>query len=77
MYLAPYGIFGSMAYTVGMYGLGMLLPLAKLIGSLYLTLIIFLAIVIAIAACFTKVNFYLLIRAIKEPLTLAFCTAAR
>ncbi len=76
MYLAPYGIFGSMAYTVGMYGLGMLLPLGKLIGSLYLTLIIFLAIVIGIASFLTKVNFYHLIRAIKEPLTLAFCTAA-
>jgi len=76
MYLAPFGIFGSMAYTVGMYGLGMLLPLGKLIGSLYITLIIFLAIIILVASVFTKVNFYHLIRAIKEPLTLAFATAA-
>ena len=76
MYLAPYGVFGSIAYTVGTYGLDMLIPLGKLVGSLYLTLLVFLFIVICIASVFTKVKFYHLIRAIKEPLTLAFCTAA-
>jgi proton glutamate symport protein len=33
MKVAPIGIFGSIAYTVGTYGLGMLLPLGKLIFS--------------------------------------------
>ncbi len=76
MYLAPLGIFGSIAYTVGTYGLGMLLPLGKLILSLYLALIVFILIIIGIASFFTKVNFLRLMKELKEPLLLAFTTAA-
>lgn len=35
MCLAPIGIFAMIAFTVGKFGLGMLIPLMKLIGSLY------------------------------------------
>lgn len=76
MCVAPFGIFGSIAYTVGTYGLGMLLPLGKLILALYLALIVFLIVIIAIAAFVTKVNFLQVLRALKEPLLLAFSTAA-
>lgn len=76
MMLAPIGIFGSIAYTVGTYGLGMLLPLGKLILSLYFALILFLAIVLLGASIVVRVNFFHLLRALKEPLILAFSTAA-
>ena len=76
MMLAPIGIFGSIAYTVGTYGLGMLLPLAKLILSLYFALIVFLAFVLLCASIVVRVNFFHLLRALKEPLILAFSTAA-
>jgi proton glutamate symport protein len=76
MKLAPIGIFGSISYTVGTYGLKMLLPLGQLIFSLYLALIIFISIVIILASFIVKVNFFHLLRAIKEPLILAFSTAA-
>lgn len=76
MKVAPIGIFGSIAYTVGTYGLGMLLPLGKLIFSLYFALIFFLVLVIIIASLTVRVNFFHLIRALKEPLVLAFSTAA-
>ncbi|SDE95533.1 dicarboxylate/amino acid:cation symporter [Sporomusa acidovorans] len=76
MMLAPIGIFGSIAYTVGTYGLGMLLPLGKLILSLYLALILFLAIVLVGASLVVRVNFFHVLRALKEPLILAFSTAA-
>ncbi|MBP8598068.1 MAG: cation:dicarboxylase symporter family transporter [Selenomonas sp.] len=76
MCVAPIGIFGSIAYTVGTYGLGMLLPLGKLILSLYAALIIFLIIMMAIASAFTKINMFHFIAALKEPLLLAFSTAA-
>lgn len=76
MKLAPIGIFGSISYTVGTYGLKMLLPLGQLIFSLYLALIIFIGIVIILASLIVKVNFFHLLRAIKEPLILAFSTAA-
>ena len=38
--LAPLGAFGAMAFTIGKYGLGSLLPLLKLIGTFYLTSIL-------------------------------------
>lgn len=76
MQVAPFGIFGSIAYTVGTYGLGMLLPLGKLILSLYFALIVFLVIILVIASLYTKVNMFKFIRRLKEPLVLAFTTAA-
>jgi aerobic C4-dicarboxylate transport protein len=37
MRVAPLGAFGAMAFTVGRYGFGSLLPLGKLMASFYLT----------------------------------------
>ncbi|MFN7542723.1 MAG: dicarboxylate/amino acid:cation symporter [Acidobacteriota bacterium] len=41
MVLAPVGAFGAMAFTVGAYGLGSLLSLAKLMGTFYVTCLVF------------------------------------
>ncbi|WP_295828513.1 dicarboxylate/amino acid:cation symporter, partial [uncultured Veillonella sp.] len=76
MYVSPIGIFGAIAYTVGEFGLGMLLPLLKLVLCLYLALILFLVIVISIASFLTKTNLFPLLKVLKEPLVLAFSTAA-
>lgn len=46
MYLAPVGAFGGMAYTIGKFGLKTLLPLAKLMGCVYLTMAVFIFIVL-------------------------------
>jgi proton glutamate symport protein len=75
MELAPIGVFALIAYTVGKFGIGMLLPLAKLIGTLYFALILFIALVVALASVICKVNFVHVLRAVKEPLLLAFSTA--
>ena len=76
MKLAPIGIFGTIAFTVGKFGLGMLIPLAKLIFSLYFALIIFIALVLIGASLIVRVNFFHLMRAVKEPILLAFSTAS-
>ena len=44
--VAPIGAFGAMAFTVGTYGLGSLLNLGALIGTFYLTSILFVLIVL-------------------------------
>ncbi|MDQ1088358.1 cation:dicarboxylate symporter family transporter [Siphonobacter sp. SORGH_AS_1065] len=41
MLLAPIGAFGGMAYTIGKYGLETLFPLAKLMGTVYTTMALF------------------------------------
>src|SRR5260370_1828302 len=38
MYAAPLGVFGAVAYTVGHLGLGVLLPLLKLLPRMYVAL---------------------------------------
>ncbi|WP_371364112.1 Proton/sodium-glutamate symport protein [Sporomusa rhizae] len=76
MKLAPIGVFALIAFTVGKFGLGMLLPLAKLIGSLYFALILFLTVIVTGATLALRVNFFHLIRAIKEPMLIGFSTAS-
>jgi len=46
MRLAPIGAFGAMAYTVGTYGLGTLASLGKLMGAFYLTVALFVVLVL-------------------------------
>ena len=76
MYISPIGIFGAIAYTVGAFGIEMLIPLLKLVFTLYAGLIVFLAIVLGIASALTKVNLFKLFITLKEPTILAFTTAA-
>ncbi len=46
MRLAPIAAFGAMAFTVGKYGLGSIVSLGKLMATMYLTCILFIAIVL-------------------------------
>ncbi len=46
MRVAPIGAFGAMAFTIGKYGIASLLPLAKLMGTFYLTCILFIVFVL-------------------------------
>jgi aerobic C4-dicarboxylate transport protein len=65
MHLAPIGAFGAMAFTVGKYGLASLGPLAKLIGTFYLTSIIFVLLILGFVgwlAGFSIVKFLVYIK---------------
>ena len=76
MRFTPLGVFAFMGWTVGTYGLSLIVPLAKLIGTLYLGLIIFIVTVLWTACKVMKIRFFQLIRAIKQPLILAFSTCS-
>ena len=54
MKLAPVGAFGAMAYTIGKYGLGSLLSLGKLMGTFYLTCLVFILVVLGIIAAVAR-----------------------
>jgi aerobic C4-dicarboxylate transport protein len=46
MKVAAIGAFGSIAFAIGTYGIGAVLPLLKLIGAFYMTLAVFVMIVL-------------------------------
>lgn len=76
MYFAPFAIFGALAFTIGEHGLGIFGNLIKLLGTLYLALIAFIVLVLLPVALFFRVPIRNFIRAITEPVTLAFATAS-
>lgn len=65
MVVAPIGAFGAMAYTVGNFGLRTLLPLGRLMLDVYLTMAIFVFVVLGLIARmwgFSLLNFLSFIR---------------
>ncbi|WP_373533020.1 dicarboxylate/amino acid:cation symporter [Vampirovibrio sp.] len=76
MAFAPMGVMAAIAATVGENGLSILLVYAKLVGSLYLALAIFVLLVLCSACTIARIPFVRLMKAIKEPFLLAFSTAS-
>jgi len=76
MWAAPVGAFGAIAYTVGHMGLGVLLPLLKLLATMYVGLLVFIAGVLLPIALVFRVPLRKFLAAITEPVTLAFATAS-
>jgi len=76
MMFAPIGVGAAMAHTIGTKGLGVLINLAKLIGSLYLALFIFVVVVLGAVAIIARVPIKQFLRAIREPFVIAFATTS-
>lgn len=76
MLFAPIGVFGAISATIGQNGIGILASYAKLIGVTYLSLVLFVALVLVIVCKIIKIPFRALIKALKEPALLAFTTAS-
>jgi len=76
MLFAPIGVGAAIAYTVGHMGLGILVNLFKLLATLYAALIIFMLTVLLPAALLAKVPLRRFIKAIIEPVSIAFATTS-
>ena len=76
MYFAPIGVFGAMAYAVGTMGSGVLWSLAKLLGTVYASLVAFLLLVLLPIALLFKIKIFKFLKAVAEPVTIAFGTAS-
>jgi proton glutamate symport protein len=76
MLAAPVGVFGAVAYTVGHLGLGVLLPLVKLLATMYVALIVFVICVLLPIALLVRVPIRKFLSAAAEPVTIAFATAS-
>ena len=68
MRLAPLGAFGGMAFTIGQYGFGTLLLLGKLMLSFYITVFLFIFIVLNLICKYNGFSLWKLLIYIKEEL---------
>ncbi len=76
MYLAPLGVGAAIAVTVGSKGFGVLFSLGKLILTMYVSLVLFVVLVLGAVVLLVRIpvgDFY---RAVREPFLIAFSTAS-
>ena len=76
MRVAPIGAFGAMAFTIGKYGVGSLLSLGKLMGTFYLTCLLFVFIILGGIARFHGFSIWKFIKYIKEELFIVLGTSS-
>ena len=76
MKLAPIGAAGAMAFTVGNYGIGALKPLAALMGSFYLTCVLFVVVVLGTIAALTGFSILRFVLYIKDELLTVLGTSS-
>ncbi len=76
MRLAPIGAFGGMAYTIGTYGIDTLEPLAKLMGSVYITMALFIFVGLNFVCWLYKFSLWKYLAFIKEEILIVWGTSS-
>jgi aerobic C4-dicarboxylate transport protein len=76
MRLAPLGAFGGMAYTVGTFGVKTLRPLAALMGSVYLTMFLFIFVVLFIVCSLCKFSLFKYLKFIRQEILVVLGTSS-
>ena len=76
MQLAPFAVFGAMGFTIGKYGLGTLVSLAKVLLCVYLTSIGFIVIVLGGICLLNGINLWRLVVYLREELLIVIGTSS-
>lgn len=76
MHFAPFGVGAAIAVTVGHLGVDILIYLLKLLFTLYGALIVFILLVLVPVALFFQIPIRKFIKAISEPVSIAFATTS-
>jgi aerobic C4-dicarboxylate transport protein len=76
MRLAPIGAFGAMAATVGKYGTGSLVSLAKLMACFYFTCVVFILVVLGAIARYHGLRILKFVRFIRDELLIVLGTSS-
>jgi len=76
MRLAPIGTLGAIAFTVGKYGTGTIVSMGKVVGAMYLTAFVFIAVVLNIIARISGFSLWKLMKYIKDELVIVFATGS-
>ena len=75
MNLAPIGTFGAMAFSVGAYGIGTLVPLGKVVVAVYVTCILFILLALGPVARFAGFRILKFLAYIKEEILIVLATS--
>jgi aerobic C4-dicarboxylate transport protein len=76
MKVAPIGAFGAMSYTIGKFGIKALIPLAKLMASVYTTMFLFIFVVLALICKFYGFSIFKYLNYIKEEIFIVLGTSS-
>jgi aerobic C4-dicarboxylate transport protein len=75
MTLAPIGVFGAMAFTVGKFGIYTLIPMGKVVGAVYVTCIIFILAILGPAARLAGFSIFKYLSYIKDEILIVLATS--
>lgn len=76
MKLSPIGAFGGMAFTIGKYGIATLFPLGKLMLCIYITMFLFVILILGGILKFYKINIWSFLRYIRNELLIVLGTSS-
>jgi aerobic C4-dicarboxylate transport protein len=76
MQVAPIGAFGGMAYTISTYGIKTLQPLASLMASVYITMFLFIFVVLNLICYLYKFSLWQYLKFIKEEILIVWGTSS-
>jgi len=74
--VAPLGVLGAVAYTVGRYGVGSLKQLVSLVFLFYLSVAVFVFIVLGAVMRLAGINILKFLNYLREELTIVLATAS-
>jgi len=74
--LAPLGVLGAIAFTVGKYGIGSLKQLGMLVALFYVSVILFVVVILGAIMRFSGISLFKLLRYLREELAVVFATTS-
>ncbi|BEU95867.1 C4-dicarboxylate transporter DctA [Acidovorax sp. DW039] len=74
--LAPLGVLGAVAFTVGKYGVGSLKQLGMLVGLFYAAVVLFVVVVLGTVMRLSGLSLFKLLRYLREELAVVFATTS-
>jgi aerobic C4-dicarboxylate transport protein len=76
MKISPIGAFGGMAFTIGKYGLAALLPLGKLMLCVYITMFLFIILVLGAVLRYYQISIWKFLRYLRQELLIVLGTSS-